>query len=604
MPTLFDAYALLTGSERRRATGVCVVVIGMAAFEVVGVSSIVPFLKVLADPDAIRTNEWLAFAFERLSFESTQSFLRFLGIAAFVLLLLSALVRSGGYYVLYHFTQMLRHSIGSRLLETYLRQPYEFFLDHHSGDLAKAILSEVDHLGTYVYQPAANLVASVFTLVAISGLLVFIDPTLAVSAAGLLAGAYGVIFLTVKRRLEVLGAARLEANRERFEATSEALGGFKEIRLLGREAAYLKKFQGPSLSVSRVSARANTMGQIPKFMVEALAFGGILLLAVALVGRQTEQEENLGTLLPMMGLYALAGYRMLPAVQGIYHASTQLKFGAPSVQAVVRDLNRGRDAPPLAVDPASPMGVREKLELRALNYVYPGSDTAGVHDVDLELSAGSTLGIVGTTGAGKTTLVDLILGLLSPTSGQILVDSLPIEGVNLRAWQASIGYVPQEIFLVEGSIASNIALGVSERELDSARVRECARMAQLLDFVEGELTEGFATRVGERGVRLSGGQRQRIGIARSLYRDPDFIVFDEATSALDNHTENALMSAVRELRGTKTIVMIAHRLSTLQSCDQIVVMDGGRVVGRGTFAELERTNEVFRKIARSTHLTK
>jgi ABC-type multidrug transport system fused ATPase/permease subunit len=588
------AFRLLTRRERRRGALVLGVVLIVALFEAAAVVSIVPFMSALGDPGMVQSNSIMKFAYDRLGFESTADFLMFLGLGSFTLLITAAVVRIWGKYVVTTYAQMLRSSIETRLLENYLRQPYEFHLNRHSGDLTKSILSEVDLLIFNVFQPIANMVAQAFTLTILLIILLVYNPWVALSALFVLGGAYAVIYRVVRRYIDRIGKARALANRGRFETAVEAIGGIKDIRLLGREEAYLHRFQGPSRNMSRYIALDQVLGQVPKFLIEAIAFGSILLLSLVLIAG--EEAGGLGKVLPVLGLYAFAGYRILPAIQQIYRAVTQMRFGAPGLDTIHDDLRATRGLIDISGGPAPRLPLHRNIGLRSVSYGYPGADKAGVQQITLDIPAGTSVGIVGSTGAGKTTLVDLILGLLLPTSGHIEVDGASLTPDTLRRWQANIGYVPQDIFLVDASIAANIALGVPENEIDAERVRECARMAQVDRFIEEELPERYETRVGERGVRLSGGQKQRIGIARALYHDPEVIVFDEATSALDNLTERDVMAAVGALQGQKTIIMIAHRLSTVKICDRIVVLEKGRQIGEGAFHELAASNPVFRRM--------
>jgi ABC-type multidrug transport system fused ATPase/permease subunit len=591
------AVSLLDDRARTQLAGVVVVVVVMALFEVVGVSSIVPFLSVLANPDLVHEQSFLSRLYEWSGSESPRAFLRTLGLASFALLVASAGTRSVGMYLLARFAQNLRHTIGTRLLDTYLRRPYEFFLNRHSSDLAKNILSESDLLVNQVYQPATSLLSNSVTLIALTTLVVAIDPTIALAIGAILGSAYLSIYVGVRSPIERIGKQRVAANQLRFEATSEALGGVKELKLLGRESGYLEKFKHPSAALARLAAKAMVLGQFPRYAVETIGLGGILLLSLSIMTSDagTPNAQSASSGIPLLGLYALAGYRMLPAVQAIYLAATQIRFGAPAIEAVYDEL-RGTEQLP-SFGRSAPLRVRDELRVLDLAYSYPDTET-GISDISFSVPAGSTLGIVGTTGAGKSTLVDVLLGLLWPSQGTLHADGVQITQDNVRAWQASIGYVPQTIFLADASLRENIAFGTPPTEIDDERVRECIRLAQLDDYV-ASLPAGVDTPVGERGVRLSGGQRQRIGIARSLYHDPDVIVFDEATSALDNATERTLMDSVLSLQGTKTIIMIAHRLSTVRTCDQIIVLDRGRNVGMGTFAQLEGGNRAFQAIASS-----
>ncbi|MDP2258244.1 MAG: ABC transporter ATP-binding protein [Caulobacter sp.] len=597
MKTFLAAIDLLTPAERRRALVLLLLVIAMAMLDVIGMASVMPFLAVMANPDMVTENRVLGDVYERLGFSSTDRFLFFLGAASFTLLVLAAVVRIVGHYTVNRYTQMRTHSIGVRLLDTYLRRPYAFYLNRHTGDLAKGLLSEVNQLVSQVYQPLSQVIAQTITLAALLSLLFVVDPMVALIMIGVLGGSYSLVYLTIRTYLGRVGLERVKANRARFQVVSEALGGIKPLKLTGRERTYIDRFSAASSTMARHQSMNATLSLAPKFVIEAIAFGGIILLTLALMAHYGGHEAGaLGKVLPLLGLYAFVGYRMLPAVQAIYGAMTQLRFGAAALESIHADFE-GRDAlPALPRREVEHLSAREKVELRDITFTYDGDKGAGVKGVDIDIVIGSTLGIVGSTGAGKTTLVDVMLGLLRPQAGGIIVDGVPVTDANLREWQATLGYVPQDIFLVDASVSENIALGVPPAGIDQDRVRDCARMAQILEFIEGELPEGFETSVGERGVRLSGGQRQRIGIARALYNDPAIIIFDEATSALDNLTEQEVMRAVAALSGQKTVIMIAHRMSTVRNCDRIAVLHKGKLAAIGDYDTLYRDNAAFRRL--------
>lgn len=566
-------FMCLTPQERRSSLGVLALMALLAIFEVVGVASLMPFLAVLADPGQIQRQPVLAQLYAWGGFTRSEDFLILLGVGAFVLLVLTALVRSVTLYVQNQFVQMRRHTLGCRLLAGYLSQPYEFFLNRHTGDLGKNILSEVDMFIDRALLPIGHVVSFTLVLVVMIGFLVAINPATALIIAAVLGGFYMIVYKIVRGILGRGGQARAVANRVRFESATEALGGIKTLKVLGRESTYLSRFADASMIVARNFALSAILGQIPKFVIETVAFGGIILAAlVVLVSKGA--EGSLGTLLPLLSLYALAGYRMLPAVQAVYSSLTTLRFAAPAVDTIMHELDTLRSGEAAAPEPTG-LPLRQTLELRDVSYVYPGS-AAGLHGLTLSLQKGESLGIVGRTGSGKTTLVDVILGLLVPQSGAVLVDGVPLDAARRRAWQRSLGYVPQDIFLIDASVSENIAMGLATADIDPEKVERAARIARIHDFITESLPDGYATRVGERGVRLSGGQRQRIGIARALYHDPEVIVFDEATSALDSLTESEVMEAIQTLSGIKTVILIAHRTGTLAACDRVVRLEGGR----------------------------
>lgn len=593
MKTWRKVLGLLTPKEKRRGGLLIVMVVIMAVLETIGVASVIPFLSVLGDPAAIEETPYLYALYQYFDFQSPNSFLTALGIAAFCIVLFSAVFRIITTYAINRYTQMRRHSVGKRLLETYLRQPYAFFLNRHSGDMAKSILSEVDQLTTNVIRPGFEAIAYTVVVLAIISFLVLNDPALALGVGLVIGGSYVLIFSSVQRLLTRIGRERADANKERFTAAGEALGGIKDIKLLGREQAYLTRFTPSSVRFSRHQATNRTLSEVPRYMIEAIGYGGVIGLSLFLVVR----SDGFGEVLPMLGLYAFAGSKLLPAAQKIYGGVAKLRFGSAAVDDIYDDLRERSSLAEIRKPVTERLRIKKSISLDRISFAYPESREAALSDISLTIPKGTSIGLVGGTGAGKTTLVDIILGLLRPTEGDLKVDDSPITDQNLRQWQASLGYVPQDIFLVDATVSENIALGIPLENISQDKVEQCARMAQVHDFVTTQMPDGYNTQVGERGVRLSGGQRQRIGIARALYHDPEILVFDEATSALDNITEKAVMDAVNALSKEKTIIMIAHRLSTVRQCDKIVYLEKGKVVSTGTYDQLLESSAGFSSLA-------
>ena len=585
--------ALLTPHEKRRGVLVLVLVVLMALLETAGVASVLPFLAVLSDPQVVETNSVLARLYSLLGFKSVNDFLMALGIAAFGMVIFAAGFRILTIYAMNRFINMRRHSLSERLLETYLRQPYAFFLNRHSGDMAKSILSEVDQVVGYVLLPGFHVIAYSVVALALITLLIVIDPWLAWWVAVAISSMYLLAYFGVHGLLSRIGDDRTAANSERFTAAGEALGGIKAIKLLGREYAYLSRFRPASSRFARHQATANTAAEVPKYVVEAMAVGGILLLALVLMAT----TDGIGTVLPLLGLYAFAGYKLIPAAQKIYEGFARLRFGAASVEEMYADLHQRASLAEIGGTAQLTLVPVHDIRLDYVSFSYPTAAKSSLREIDLTIPVGTTVGFVGSTGAGKTTLVDIVLGLLQPTEGSLRIDGKPITESNLRAWQNALGYVPQDIFLTDTSMAENIALGVPPEQIDQVAVLRSARMAQVHEFIMQELPQQYDTLVGERGVRLSGGQRQRIGIARALYHSPAVLVFDEATSALDTLTEQAVMDAVNTLSKQKTIILIAHRLSTVRTCDRIFMLEQGQLVEQGSYEELVERNTQFRDMA-------
>ena len=440
----------------------------------------------------------------------------------------------------------------------------------------------------------ANLLISFFILV----LLMAVDPFIATSIIIFLGGCYALIYSAVRRRLSRIGKEQVEANVQKYKVATEALGGIKDLKILGREQAYLEKFATAARRHSLNNVIAGVISQLPRYVLEVMAFGGILLVALSFLNAEGEA----GKMIPLLALYAFAGYRLLPALQQIFAGVTTVRFNLAALEVLHGDLaNYHRQTDPEIVlsgfEALTPLSFSRELELRNLSFRYAGVKECVLQEINLTVPVNNTIGLVGATGCGKTTLVDIILGLLNPTSGKLLVDGKPINGDNLGRWQRNLGYVPQNIFLCDDSITRNIAFGVPDRRIDLTAVARAARIANLDGFVEKELPERYETIIGDRGIRLSGGQRQRIGIARALYSDPAVLIMDEATSALDGLTEEVVMDAIRNLSREKTIIMIAHRLTTVKDCDMIYLLDHGRIVDQGSYFDLQRSSEWFRTAA-------
>ncbi|HEY0917991.1 ABC transporter ATP-binding protein [Devosia sp.] len=584
---------LLDRRERRQALALLALMLAMGLAEVAGVASILPLIAVLADPEIIQTSPYLRQAYELFGFADTNAFLILLSAGVFALVVVRTGLAAFTGYALLRYAHMRGHAISARLLSSYLRRKYEWFLNRHSADIGHSVLSEVDQVITGSLMPALQLVSQAIIAACLVALVVAVEPLVALVATATIGLAYGLVYFSIRSLLLRVGRERLEANRERFQIAQEVLGGVKEVKVGGLERGYLRRFASASLQHARRRTTQMVLSEIPRNFLEVVAIGGMLAVIIALLLRN---DGRLEAALPVIALYAFAGVRLLPVVQNLYRSVVSLRAGQPALDALHADLFE-----PVAVsdlrDDQPPLALNDAIELRGVSFSYPQAERLTLRDIDLTIRAHTTVGFVGATGAGKSTVIDLILGLLEPRQGQLLVDGRPIGDDNVRAWQKCIGYVPQQIFLADESVAANIAFGVPPGQIDMAAVERAARMAMLHDFVTAEMPQGYLTPIGERGVRLSGGQRQRVGIARALYHDPDVLVLDEATSALDNLTERAVMEAVNHLAHRKTILIIAHRLTTVKGCDRIVLMQAGQISAVGTYDELAGSSPEFRRIA-------
>lgn len=564
--------ALLTPQERRRGMLVLAAAIVMAVVDTLGVASVMPFLAVLGNPGMVESNAWLARLYQLGGFASREDFLFALGLLALSMVLFAALVRTAGQYAILRYVNMRRYSISLRMMKGYLGQPYIFFIGRNSADLTSRMLSDVDSAVENCLTQTLQIVAYSLVIVMLIALLVAIDPLLVAIAFSIIGGFYVAFYFSGQRSLRQAGRDRRQANRERFTTTAEVFGDIKSVKLYGCEDVFLNRFQTATLRFARHKALTDIFGLLPRYFLEAVSFGSVLVLALVLM----RSHGDIGAVLPIMGVYAFAGYRLLPAVQTVYQGFIDLRFHLPAIEAIGADLqlaeNIRHDANPDKVLP-----LRRSIKFDDVAYCYPGAPRPVFSNLDLEIHIGETVGFVGPTGAGKTTAVDLLLGLLRPSQGRILIDGVALTDDNHRAWQKNLGYVPQMILLADTSIAENIAFGIPPEAIDRNAVEHAARLANIHDFIVNELPEGYDSAVGERGVRLSGGQRQRIGIARALYRDPPVLVFDEATSALDMTTEAAVMEAINALQGQKTMIIIAHREATVRECDRIFQFKQGTI---------------------------
>ncbi len=586
--------SLLTDQEKRTAIYLLTAMLIIGLLDTAGVASIMPFMAVLTNQQLIQTNSALSFLYSALGFSQAQDFLFVLGALVFVALLASLALKALFIYAQVRFVCMREYAISCRLVAGYLHQPYSWFLNKHGADLGKNVLSEVNLVVNGALMPLMTLIANGILALALMLLLIVVHMKLALLACVILVASYGLIYCVFGGFLSRIGQHRKIANEQRFRALTDAFGGIKEIKVTGFEQGYLQRFKRPAEYFARQHSVASAITLMPRFVLEAIAFGGMLIAILYLM----RGSKDLASSLPVIALFAFAGYRLMPALQQVYASFTQLRYAGPALDALHADF---AELASTAVypDDSRRLGLVDSISVRNVSYAYPYASANIVENLDLLIPARSTVAFVGPTGSGKTTIVDLIMGLLEPTAGTIEVDGTPITGGNLRKWQRSIGYVPQQIFLGDDTVAANIAFGVTAEEIDMDAVKRAASIANLHDFIANELPYDYGTMVGERGVRLSGGQRQRIGIARALYHNPQILIMDEATSALDNLTERVVMEAVHNLGRNMTIILIAHRLTTVSQCDCIFLIERGRVASKGSFDQLLSINEGFRELSSS-----
>lgn len=585
---------LFRGRERWLFAGVFTISLISAAFETMGVASILPFMTLVLDPTAAAKYPALTQIAAHFGATTPRAFLLFAGGVTVMIVALGNVVGAINVIVGERFVAHTHARIARHLFRGYLLQPYSFHVRRDAPSLTKVLLTDVQFIVLNVMSQSVLGGSRLLVAIGILLLLLTRDPLMSITVAGVLGIAYVGIYRLIRRRQRASGTALSMFNLDQYRIAQEALGGVKDLQVLGREAHVLSAFERVSSGAAVAAASNRATAQLPRYMLEAVAFGGVLLVVLGAISRSTGAPSQL---VPLLALYAFAGSRLMPALQQVFNSSVNIGFSLSSLQSLHADYMAVRLPPAakLPADPAPALHFRDAMKVDRVTFYYDGAPKPALRDVSLVVKPFESIGLVGRTGSGKSTLADLILGLYQPTSGALTVDDAVLNAANSRAWRANVGYVSQQVFLANASVRENIAFGLPPEEIDDAAVRRAARMAQAEDYVL-QMPQGFDTIVGERGVKLSGGQRQRIGIARALYHDPELLVFDEATSALDGLTEDAVSEAIRSLAGQRTIILIAHRLRTVQACDRIVVLDDGQVRAVGTYDELLRHSPEFRRL--------
>jgi ATP-binding cassette subfamily C protein len=561
-----------------------------AVLEMVGVGAIPAFVALLSDPSRITRFAVASKVMTALGADTNTK----LALTAAVILLFYFLLKNlfiGTLTFLQaRYVSNRQVRLASRLFNAYMHSDYTMHLQRNSAELLRNATNEAMDVIGAVLIPCLTLAMEFLTVGAIVTLLFVAEPFISLVAFVLLGGATALFVRVVRTRLIRYGQETQFYRMKMLQSVSEGLGSVKITRVLGRERHFLHAFHLDSDRFAQANRFRVLMSELPRLYLEMAAMLGLLAVAAILIA----QQRSLGAIIPALSLLAVAVVRLIPSFNRISSSFTTLRFGRFSLDAVYSDLVELKTDEGTQHKVGSQRPFVEAIRLRDVSFIYPKAASPAVRNVTLDIRRGNAVGIVGATGSGKTTLVDIILGLLRPSSGQVLIDEWDVSE-DVRAWQRHIGYVPQDVYLMDDSIRRNIAFGIAQETIDDTALRRAIDAAQLTDFIES-LPEGVNTVVGERGVRLSGGQRQRIGIARALYHDPDVLVFDEATSSLDNETERFVMQAVDYLRGTRTIILIAHRMSTVRACDELFLLNEGHLVASGSFESLLKSSGRFQSL--------
>jgi len=560
---------------------VLLVILLQGLLQVAGVTSIFPFLALAADPDAFRSSKIGEALLRFLPPMENAQLLIWAGVLSISVLILSNAANLLSDYVRARYAHGLGHWLRLRLLEQIASRPWGYFLGQNTGVLIKKANNDVINMVQFVLLAFLEAAARLVTAILLVATLLAINFNVAVTAALVLGLYYAVVFKVLQVGRRRLSQAWRDADRGAIKEVQQLLGGIKTVKLHHAERFFIERYGRHSLVQAQVNSKTPLHYHAPKYLLEPIAFGGVILIVVLYAAG----GQSLAQIIPILGVVGLAGYRLLPAVQLLYAQISQMGTSRHTLDEVYEEFHslhvfESSDAIEIFEAKPEPMHWRYSIQLKEVSFRYASAADNTLKGLNLLIPRRASVGIIGATGSGKSTLVDLLMGLHKPSSGDILVDGTPLTSERLRSWQSGIGYVPQDIFLIDDTVARNIALGVPDGEIDVGQLRAAASAASILQFIEKDLPEGFDSVVGERGVRLSGGQRQRIALARAIYRKPELLILDEATSALDNDTEAQVVEAINNLQGEITMIVIAHRLSTIEKCSMVVELDAGRLLRR------------------------
>lgn len=589
-------FQLLTPQQRKRFYILQALVILMAVMELIGIASIGPFMALVADPQLIETNATLATLYEYSGLKSANQFLFATGVGVLLALGIASVISIITTWRLSLFAMQTGTELADRLYTHYLNQGWLFHASGSSAQLTKQIATEALRVTNFIILPLTQLNARAALALLISVAIIIYNPLVAFIGLAVFLTGYFIIYKLVRKRIVNYGKHISETNTQRFRLMNEGFGGIKDVLLLNRKDDFINQFNLTGKKLAKAQGVSQALAQTPRYFMELIAFGSMIGLVLVLLKMH---NGVLSQVLPVLAVYALAGFKLLPALQQIYASITTIKGNGAAFEAIKDDLI----ASSTATQKKQPnnysvinLSDYKAIHLDKISFTYPSASRPALNNISLSIPLNTTVGFVGQSGSGKSTTIDLILGLIDPQKGQMLLDEAPITQENKRSWQDNIGFVPQSIFLSEGTIAENIAFGIKKEEINQEQVKKAMQLAHLEELVNS-LPDGLNTKVGERGVKLSGGQRQRIGIARALYNDASILVFDEATSALDGITEKIIMEAIEELSGQRTIILIAHRLKTVRNCNTIYMMDKGKVTDHGTYGQLLENNLKFKEMA-------
>ncbi|MCR4891749.1 MAG: ABC transporter ATP-binding protein/permease [Lachnospiraceae bacterium] len=565
---------IFTKKQRRQMVALFIAIFFGACMELMGVSLILPLIQLISTPEVIEEPGPVRFVYRALHMKNTTDFFIFIVIVIIIVYLIKNLYLSLMYYFQYSYIYRNQLKVAGRLIDCYLKKPYTYHLDHNTSDMIRNIMLDTDRLFQLILS-VLNVTSEFLLSFLLTGYLVLNDPIMCITVAGILLICMGAFRLLTRERVHNYGKINQQYDGRMHQAINQALGAVKDIKILHREKYFVNTFVHCGEKKMNALILTNFFGTIPKYIIETVCVAAIMLVLVFKLISGTD----LNSILPQLAAFAVAAFKLLPSVGKISNYLNNITFLRPSIDLIYHDLKETEDMIGVEITdkgdfPETSEGV-SSIEVQDLSYRYPNTDSDVLENVSFQIPLGSSVGLIGESGAGKSTLADVILGILYPRQGAVHYGRARVHDYPL-SWSRKLSYIPQAIYLADESIRANVAFGIDREEIDEDKVWAALDEAQLSEFVKS-LPEGLDTEVGERGVRLSGGQRQRIGIARALYGDPEILVLDEATSALDNETEKAVMEAIDRLHGRKTLIIIAHRLTTIKNCEYVFKVENGKV---------------------------
>jgi ABC-type multidrug transport system fused ATPase/permease subunit len=601
LQTFLKALTLLTKDEKKNASWILLMVIGLGCMEAMGVFSIMPFLTAISNPDAINTNKYFSFSYHYLQgfgVQNHKQFIVLIGLISTMLIVISTLYKCFSIYKMNSFIELKVHSIASRLLQNYLNQPYEYFVYKKRSEISTSILSQSNHVVDNAFRPGLTVISNSIVLVSVLLILVIVNPIVTFLSSLLIALVYMVIFKVFKTKISAYGARHLDNTQKRFQSIANIFNGIKEIKINKKFSFFSNLFSTSSKELSVVKSRIVTLNSVPHVLVEALIFSIIISISLFYILISSRMNDfSMEVIFPTLGLFGFAAIRLKPTFSYIYSGLVSLRYADASISSIIDELriDVSQTAKAGSLLPVIQSSFTDCITFENLCYRHQGSKENTLKGLSFSLGQGKCLGIAGSTGAGKSTLVDIMSGLLRPSSGSVFFDGQAVDLFQNARWQDRIGYVPQDIFMLDATIAENIAFGCSLHDLDLEKVYECAKAVLMDDFISNELPLGYQTMIGERGSKLSGGQRQRLGIARALYNDPEILIFDEATSALDGITETQLIDSIKLCFPNKTMIFITHKKNLFRVCDKIIILEKGSIVTDETYDSLIKADNPYRE---------